>query len=241
MLRKVAIFFFFFLLTLNPLDRLLAQKFHSDNGDGTYTNPLIPADFPDPDVILVGDTYYMVSTTMFVFPGVTVLKSYDLVNWEYCSNAVPRFDYSPCYNLDGCNRYGHGQWATSFRYHNGIFYLLFITLDEGGFLCSATNAEGPWELSKLPKGFYDPGLFFDDDGEIYVAHGYGEISITPLDENFAPAGRDSLVYTGTIRHGLEGTHVYKIDGYYYLYCTYGGRDGIQVALRSRNIYGPYEE
>jgi beta-xylosidase len=128
-----------------------------------------------------------------------------------------------------------------FQVSQRTFYLLFITLDEGGFLCSATQAEGPWSIRKLPKGFYDPGLFFDDDGEIYVAHGYGEISITPLDENFAPAGRDSLVYTGTIRHGLEGTHVYKIDGYYYLYCTYGGRDGIQVAMRSRNIYGPYDE
>jgi beta-xylosidase len=241
-LRKYSVLLLFFLLfTFKPSDAILAQKFHSDNGDGTYTNPLIPADFPDPDVILVGDTYYMVSTTMFVFPGVTVLKSHDLVNWEYCSNAVPRFDYSPCYSLDGCNRYGHGQWATSFRYHDGTFYLLFITLDEGGFLCSATNAEGPWEIRKLPKGFYDPGLFFDDDGKIYVAHGYGEISITPLDENFAPTAPDSLVYTGTIRGGLEGTHVYKIDGYYYLYCTYGGRDGIQVALRSGNIYGPYEE
>src|SRR5690606_5116182 len=103
-----------------------AQKLHSDNGDGTYTNPVINADFPDPDVVLVGDTYYMVTTTMFIFPGVTILKSHDLVNWEYCSNAVPRFDFHPCYNLDfRCNRYGHGQWATSMRYHNGTFYLLF--------------------------------------------------------------------------------------------------------------------
>ena len=220
---------------------LKAQKWHSDNGDGTYTNPLIPADFPDPDVIRVGDTYYMVNTTMFIFPGVTVLKSNDLVNWEYCSNAVPRFDFSPCYDLDGCNRYGHGQWATSIRYHNGKFYLLFLTLDEGGFLCTATNAGGPWKLKKLPKGFHDPGLFFDDDGKIYVAYGYNNISISELDQNFAPMGKDSLVFTGDIRRGIEGTHVYKINGYYYLYCTYGGRDGIQVALRSKNIYGPYEE
>ncbi|MDD4655703.1 MAG: glycoside hydrolase 43 family protein, partial [Bacteroidales bacterium] len=217
------------------------RKTTSDNEDGTYTNPLIPADFPDPDVIRVEDTYYMVTTTMFVFPGVTVLKSNDLVNWEYCSNAVPRFDFGPGYNLDGGNRYGHGQWATSIRYHDGKFYLLFITLDEGGFLCSASEAEGPWKIEKLPAGFYDPGLFFDDDGKIYVAHGYGKISITELDKNFAPASRDSLVYTGTIRNGLEGTHVYKKDGYYYLYCTYGGLDGIQVALRSKNIYGPYQE
>jgi beta-xylosidase len=220
---------------------LYSQKTHSDNGNGTYTNPVIAADFPDPDVIKVADSYYMVTTTMFVFPGVTVLKSHDLVNWEYCSNAVPRFDFSPCYNLDNCHRYGHGQWATSLKYNNGKFYLLFITLDEGGFICSADKAEGPWKIQKLPKGFYDPGLFFDEDGRIYVAHGYSKISITELDKNFAPVSNDSLVYTGNIRNGLEGTHVYKINGYYYLYCTYGGLDGIQVALRSKNIYGPYEQ
>src|ERR1035437_10810002 len=103
------------LFLLLQISLLKAQKLNSDNGDGTYTNPVIFADFPDPDVILIGDTYYMVTTTMFVFPGVTVLKSHDLVNWEYASNAVPRFDFSPCYNLDGCNRYGHGQWATSLK------------------------------------------------------------------------------------------------------------------------------
>lgn len=218
-----------------------AQKLHSDNGNGTYTNPLIAADFPDPDVIRVGDTYYMVTTTMFIFPGVTVLKSKDLVNWEYCSNAVQRFDFNKCYDLDSCNRYRHGQWATSIKYNNGKFHLLFITLDEGGFMCTASKAEGPWEIQKLPKGFYDPGLFFDEDGRIYVAHGYGKINITELNPDFSPKTKDSLVYTGDIRQGLEGTHVYKINGYYYLYSTYGGLNGIQVALRSKNIYGPYEQ
>ena len=140
------------ILSFLSIVNLMAQKTHSDNGDGTYTNPVIAADFPDPDVILVDDTYYMVTTTMFIFPGVTVLKSYDLVNWEYCSNAVPRFDFSPCYDLDGCNRYSHGQWATSMKYNNGKFYLLFITLDEGGFLCSAANPEGPWEIKKITQG-----------------------------------------------------------------------------------------
>lgn len=218
-----------------------SDKTTSDNGDGTYTNPVIPADFPDPDVVLVGDTYYMVTTTMFVFPGVTILQSKDLVNWEYCSHAVRRFDFSNCYDLDSCNRYGHGQWATSIKYHNGRFFLLFITLNEGGFLCTSAKAEGPWDITHLPRGFYDPGLFFDDDGRIYVAHGYNNISITEVDSHLSPVSRDSLVYIGDIRPGLEGTHVYKINGYYYLYCTYGGLDGIQVALRSRNIYGPYEQ
>ena len=150
---------------------LISQKTSSDNGDGSYTNPLIPADFPDPDVIFVDGTYYMVSTTMFVFPGVTILQSKDLVNWEFCSNAVPRFDFNTCYDLDGCHRYSHGQWATSMRYHKGKFHLLFITLDEGGFLCTAEKVEGPWEIKKLPKGFYDAGMFFDDDGRNYVVHG----------------------------------------------------------------------
>ena len=235
---KVICLTFILMLTCHIFN---AQNFHSDNGDGTYTNPVIPADFPDPDVIRVGDTYYMVSTTMFVFPGVTVIKSKDLVNWEYCSNAVSRFDFSECYNLDGCNRYGHGQWATSLKYHNGKFYMLFITLDEGGFICIADKAEGPWEVKHLPRGFYDPGLFFDDDGRIYVAQGYGKITITEVDENFEAIDKDSLVYTGDIRGGLEGSHVYKINGYYYLYSTYGGPNGIQVALRSKNIYGPYEQ
>jgi len=218
-----------------------AQKYHSDNGDGTYTNPVINADFPDPDVVQVGDTYYMVTTTMFIFPGVTIVKSNDLVNWEYCSNAVPRFDFHRAYNLENGHRYAHGQWATSIKYHNGKFHLLFITLDEGGFHGTATNAEGPWKIEKLPKGFYDPGLFFDDNGKIYVAHGYSKIFITEVNENLAPVSKDSMVFTGDIRKGLEGMHVYKISDTYYLYGTYGGLDGIQVALRSKNIYGPYEQ
>ncbi len=243
MLNKKNIKSFVLLLLLFILSGniLLAQNVHSDNGDGTYINPLISADFPDPDVIRVGDMYYMVTTTMFVFPGVTVLRSHDLVNWEYCSNALSRFDFSDCYDLDTCSRYGHGQWATSMKYHNGKFYLLFITLNEGGFMCTADKAEGPWHITHLPKGFYDPGLFFDDDGKVYVAQGYSKISITEVNDTLVAIGPDSLVYTGDIRRGLEGTHVYKINGYYYLYCTYGGRDGMQVALRSKNIYGPYEQ
>lgn len=224
----------------SSVEARINPKFHSDNGNGTYTNPVIASDFPDPDVIRVGSWYYMVNTTMFIFPGVTILKSHDLVNWQYCCNAVKRFDYSPCYDLDGCNRYGHGQWATSLRYHNGTYYLLFVTLDEGGFLCTAKQPEGPWKIRHLPRGFYDASLLFDGN-KIYVAHGNSKIYVTELNKNFVPMGKDSLAFTGDIRHGLEGTHFYKIHGYYYLYSTYGARDGIQVALRSRHVYGPYKE
>src|SRR5262245_37060010 len=96
---------------LLPVMFVAAQPVHSDNGNGTFTNPVIMADFPDIDVIRVQDTYYMLATTMFTFPGVPLLESKDLVNWSYCTNIVKRMDESPCYNLDGCNRYAHGQWA----------------------------------------------------------------------------------------------------------------------------------
>lgn len=214
----------------------------SDNGNGTYTNPVIWADFPDNDVIRVADTYYMVSTTMHVFPGVTIQKSKDLVNWEYASNAVERMDAHPFYNMDGGTRYSHGQWATSIRYHKGTFYLLFITLDEGGFLCTATNPEGEWKLNKLARGFYDPGLLFDDDDRVYVVHGVSKLHLTELNPvDFSPVTDDKLIYQGTVRGGLEGSHFYKINGYYYILATYGGGDGFETCLRSKNIYGPYEE
>lgn len=230
----------FLVIALLLLSTLLHAQ-QSDNEDGTYTNPVIWADFPDNDVIRVGDTYYMVTTSMYFFPGVPVLKSRDLVNWEYAANAVPAFKQHPFYDLKGGNRYGKGQWASSIRYHNGKFHILFLTLDEGGFLCTATKAEGPWEIRKLARPYYDAGLFFDDDGRIYIAHGFSKLSITEVDADLAPIGRDSIVFDKVQRPGLEGSHVYKINGYYYIYATYGGGDGYQVCLRSKNIYGPYEE
>jgi|GEM_PF-33448 len=214
---------------------------HADNGDGTFTNPVIMADFPDVDVIRVKDTYYMLATTMFTFPGVPLLQSHDLVNWSYCTNIVKHMDAGPCYNLDSCNRYGHGQWAGSLRYHNGLFYVLFNTLNEGAFLCTAADPTGEWKIKRLGRGFHDCGLLFDDNGKIYVASGYNKIYMTELDPTFNPITKDSLVFTADIRPGLEGTHVYQLNGYYYLYCTYGGGAGFQVALRSKNIWGPYEE
>jgi beta-xylosidase len=219
----------------------LSNAQQSDNGNGTYTNPVIWSDFPDNDVIRVKDTYYMVATSMFYFPGVPILKSKDLVNWEYATNAVQEFKQHPFYDLNGGNRYAHGQWASSLRYHNGKFYVLFLTLDEGGMLLTADKAEGPWQLHKLPKAFYDAGLFFDEDGRTYVVHGYSKLSITEVDHNLAPISKDSVIVDKVQRKGLEGSHVYHVNGYYYIYATYGGGDGYQVALRSKNIYGPYEE
>jgi beta-xylosidase len=219
---------------------LKAQQ--SDNGNGTFTNPLIWSDFLDNDVIRVGDTYYMVSTTAHVFPGVTILKSKDLVNWEYASNAIERLDVHPFYNLDGGNRYSHGPWATSIRYHNGLFYLLFVTLDEGGFLCTSADPEGKWKLQKLAKAYYDPGLLFDDDGKVYVVHEANKVFLTEVDPvTFSPSTEPKQMFEGSIRRGLEGHHIYKLNDYYYILSTYGGGDGFEACFRSKNIYGPYEE
>lgn len=239
--KNIIRFGLYFLVLVLFGNTLSAQNIHSDNGDGTFTNPVVPFDFPDVDIIRVDDTYYMLSTTMFVFPGVPLLKSKDLVNWEYCTNIIKRMDYSPCYDLDGCDRYAHGQWAGTLKYNNGKFYVMFNTLNEGGFICTATNPEGEWEIKRLDRGFHDCGLFFDEDGKIYVAHGYNKIYLTELDSEFKAVSEDKLVYTGDIRPGLEGSHVYKLNGYYYLYSTYGGEDGFQVALRSKKIWGPYEQ
>ena len=139
------------------------------------------------------------------------------------ANPLEMIESSSCYNLDGCDRYSHGQWATSLKYNNGRFYLFFNTLDEGNYLLSAADPEGTWEMKKLPGSLYDPGLFFDDDGKTYVVYGIDNLRVVELDENFlTKPGTDQLVYTYTFREGLEGSHLYKINGYYYIYATYGG-------------------
>ena len=216
---------------------------HSDNGDGTFTNPLIFGDFPDPDVIRVGDIYYMVTTTMHIFPGATILKSYDLVNWEYCCNPLERIEFSDSYNLDnGFNRYSKGQWASSLQYKDGEFYLLFTTLDEGSYLLTTSDINGLWSKKKLNDSFYDPGLLFDADGKTYIVYGINQINIVEVDNDFSKIpGTDKKVAEYSYKEGLEGSHLYKIGDYYYIYSTYGGWPAFQTVFRSKNIYGPYEE
>ena len=215
----------------------------SDNGDGTFTNPVIQADFPDQDVQKVGDTYYMVSTTMHNFPGCTLLKSKDLVNWEYCSNPLAKMSSNSEYNLeDGKNIYSKGAWANSLMYKNGKFYILFNAFgngdDAGGYLLSATDAEGPWTMTRLSRGYYDPGMMTDDDGTTYVVCGNKNLSVIQLDDNFAPV-KEVAVDGGF--DGLEGSHFFKKDGYYYIYSTCCAWPATQWCFRSKNVFGPYEK
>ncbi len=210
----------------------------SDQANGRYKNPLIFADFPDPDVIRVGDTYYMVSTTMHHFPGATILQSRDLVNWEYCSQPLTQLAATDDYNLsDGHDAYARGMWACSMDWHDGRFYLLINGNDAGGWLLTATDPRGPWQKKKLSRIYYDPGMLFDN-GKVYVACGIGNIQICELDEDFNYIREQRVV---SDRDGLEGSHLYHIGDYYYLYATYGGWPSGQAVFRSKNIFGPYEE
>lgn len=212
----------------------------SDNGDGTFNNPVLFGDFPDMDVVRVDDTFYMVNTTMFVFPGATLLKSKDLVNWQYCANPLRRIENSEPYNLEnGQNRYSHGQWATALNYNNGKFHLLFLTLDEGGFLLTAEDPEGEWEMKKLKDAYYDCGIL-TEEGNTYVVYGISDLHIAQVDEDFRKL-KDEHVATGSLDSGLEGCRLYHIGEYYYIYATYPGWPARQTILRSKDIWGPYEE
>ena len=211
----------------------------ADNGNGTYTNPVVRADIPDPDVIRVGDTYYMVSTTMFHFPGATILKSKDMVNWEYCANPLEKLLDDDRYNLrNGQNFYSRGMWACSMKYHDGKFYILINGNDSRAWLLTATDPEGKWTVKRLAHNYYDPGMLFDN-GKVYIACGINHLTMVELDENFNELRSKVVVVRDD--SGLEGCHLYKHGDYYYIYATYGGWPSGQVAFRSTDPFGTYEE
>lgn len=226
-----------------------------DNGNGTFTNPLMWGDWPDPDVIRVGDDFYMVSTSMHYVPGCPIVKSKDLVNWEMAGYAVDRYDEDPKYDLKGGDLYLNGSWAATIRHHNGKFYVGFCTPYGWGrktghySMCIADKVEGPWERVIFPEYLYDPGLLFDDNGKVYVVHGQHTLYATELNaDGKSVKGENVKIWDKGITNpntqkgqaGMEGSHVYKINGKYYITCPAGGTEGWQVCLRSDNIYGPYE-
>ena len=212
-----------------------------DQGDGTYINPILNADFSDPDVIRVGKKYYMVASD-FHFIGMQVLESDDMVNWSYISQIYSRFDEP---GWDTNSHYAGGSWAPAIRYHDGLFYVYFCTPDEGLYMSTARNAKGPWSplhLVKRVKKWEDPCPLWDDDGQAYLGrsqHGAGPIIVHKMSSDGRQLLDDGVtVYTGPV---AEGTKFLKRDGYYYLIIPEGGvGQGWQTVLRSRNIYGPYK-
>ena len=188
------------------------------------TNPLTGMDFPDPDVIRAGDTYYMISTTMHFFPGAQILRSWDLIHWETCSYVYGTLEHTPGEILEGeQNIYGHGMWAASLRYHQGTFYVVFIAHEwDRTFLFTAKNIEGPWEKRYIEGVYHDPSLLFDDDGRVYIAYGNRDIRLTELKEDLSgpkPGGTDRVIVRDAPGEflGYEGSHLYKINGKYVLF------------------------
>lgn len=203
-----------------------------------FINPVLAADFPDPDVARLGDTYYMVSTTMHLFPGATILKSKDLVNWEYCAQPLEQLSTSDRYNLTGGkNAYAAGMWAAALTEHDGKLYLLINGNDAGGFILSTSDPEGAWQMKKLDRVYYDPGLLFEGD-KVYIVCGIGTLTVNELDKDFNFI-RSAVVIRD--KAGLEGSHFYKIGDYYYIYATYGGWPSGQAIFRASDPMGMYEE
>lgn len=212
-----------------------------DQGDGTYMNPVLNADFSDPDIIRVGNKYYMVASD-FHFMGMQVLESEDMVNWHYISQIYRRID-EPGWNEN--QHYAGGSWAPAIRHHEGLFYVYFCTPDEGLYMSTAKDPHGPWaplHLVKRVGKWEDPCPFWDDDGQAYLGrsrHRAGPIIVHKM----TPDGRELLDEGVTVYEGpvAEGTKWLKRNGWYYLIIPEGGVGrGWQTVLRSRNIYGPYE-
>ncbi|SEU20617.1 glycoside hydrolase 43 family protein [Paenibacillus sp. NFR01] len=221
-------------------------------GNTVIRNPVLWADVPDPSVIRVGDDYYMTSTSMHSMPGCPVMKSKNLMNWELIGYLYDSFEDHPAHRLaDGKGIYGSGSWATSLRYHEGVFYACFSSNDMQQFYVYRTRdiEKGPWERSVLPGLHHDPSLLFDE-GRVFVIHGNGYIRITELTPDaraHQPGGIDNLLFeTESENIGLrcEGCHAYRLNGYYYLFFiewpTDGNRRRRQVVYRSRELLGPYE-
>ncbi len=217
-----------------------AAKKHwtADNGNGTYSNPLFNGEFEDPDVIRVGDDYYLAGTTMHMNPAVEILHSKDLVNWELAGYCTNRLDFGPAYRLEGANIYGRGIWAPCIRYHNGMFYIFCNVNGAGLQVFRSQSISGPWEHNQLP-GRHDMSVLFDDDGKIYIIS--GNSSPYPIDE-IAP---DLKSYVPGVQHHLdgrmgEGHHLYKINGKYVDISAVPGGPVDQMVAVADSIDGPWK-
>ena len=229
----------------------MERLWKADLGDGTFQNPVLFADYSDPDVIRVGDTYYMTASSFNYIPGLPILISKDLVNWKLVNYALERIEDEK-YDVP---QHAKGVWAPAIRYHEGRFYIYYGMPDEGIFMVSTKDPLGKWEKPVLVlegKGLIDSCPFWDEDGKAYVIHGYAKsrigfksyLGIFPMSADGRSAiGEDHILYNGVeTQPTIEGPKVEKRNGYYYILAPAGGvKTGWQTVLRSRNIYGPYEE
>lgn len=228
------------LWVLLPVAR--AQTWTADNGNGTFTNPLFFDEFSDPDLIRVGADFYMTGTTMHSMPGLPVLHSRDLVNWEFLGYAMDRLDLGPSFRLeDGKNEYGRGIWAPCLRYYNGIFYIFSNVNGQTTQLFSARNPRGPWTRTPLKVSLHDLSVLFDDDGKVYVAWGYRGIRLAQLtpDLTAIEPGTEREIIPASAGMG-EGLHFYKINGKYFLTSAWFLDVMRMPVARASRLDGPWE-
>ena len=230
----------------------VSEVWQPDLGNGKYKNPVINADYSDPDVIRVGDDYYMTASSFCDIPGLPVLHSKDLVNWTLIGHAIADMPEYAQFQPDP--NHGNAVWAPAIRYHNGEFYIYYGDPDLGIFMTKTKDPAGPWEplvLVHAAKGIIDTCPLWDEDGKAYIAHGYagsragvksilGMIEMTP--DGTKTIGQDRMIYDGHIENEtIEGAKIYKRDGWYYIFSPAGGvATGWQEVLRSKSPWGPYE-
>jgi beta-xylosidase len=256
-MNKFSKYCFCFLILAFGLLKLTAQKPYvskvwvADNGNGTYKNPILNADYSDPDAIRVGNDFYLVSSSFEDVPGLPVLHSYDLVNWKIIGHALTRLVPGEHFSTP---HHGEGVWAPSIRFHKGEFYIYYPDPDFGIYVVKAKDPAGPWSdpvLVEGGKGLIDPCPLWDDNGQVYLVHAYagsraGIKSIIVV-KKLNAAGTTvidagQLVYDGhDTDPTIEGPKFYKRNEWYYIFAPAGGvSTGWQLVLRSKNIYGPYE-
>jgi beta-xylosidase len=225
-----------------------------DRGDGSYTNPVLYADYSDPDVVRVGDDYYLVASSMNTVPGLPLLHSRDLVNWRLIGHALPRL---PPEDVFAAVQPGKGVWAPSIRHHAGRFWIYYGDPDFGIYAVTASKPAGPWSapvLVKAGKGLIDPCPLWDDDGKVYLVHAWarsraGFANVLTLNrltpDGLKAADQGAVIVNGDKIPGyrtLEGPKFYKRGGYYWIFAPAGGvKQGWQSAFRSRTIDGPFED
>lgn len=239
-------------LPMAALAQYKSQVWSPDNGNGTYTNPVINADYSDPDVCVAGEDYYLTASSFNCIPGLPVLHSKDLVNWEIVGHAVKELE--PKQEFDRPS-HGNGIWAPSIRYHNGEFYIYWGDPDYGVFMVKTKDPAGEWSkpLCVIPgKGLIDTTPLWDDDGRCYLVNAYANsrsrfasvIAIRELSaDGTKPIGNPVIIYdgNGTESRTCEGPKIYKRDGWYWVMFPAGGvPTGFQVAMRSKSPFGPYE-
>ncbi len=236
-----------------PVDSQQVSKvWVADLGDGMYQNPIIHADYSDPDVCAVGDDFYMTASSFGCAPGLPILHSKDLVNWQIVNYALKEIEPKDFYQYP---QHGKGVWAPSIRHHDGMYYIYWGDPDFGIFMVKTKNPLGEWDkpvLVKAGKGMIDPTPLWDEDGKVYLVHAWAGsrakfnsvLTVCELNkEGTQVISNLILVYDGNdgVNHTVEGPKFYKRNGYYYIFAPAGGVEtGWQLVLRSKQVYGPYE-